>query len=217
MTEPANPAAEVVVRTLRPLAGVLARRLLDLEVTGPPVPTVPGAVLAANHLSHLDPPIVQYVAGRSVRFLAVDELFGGSRILATTLRFFGAVPLDRDGVPVQALRTAVDHLRRGGLVGVFPEGRRVRHWGEETPRRGAAWLAWMSGAPLVPVAIHGSGALLAPDHPGVARAPIRVWVEPPLMWHTFADRVDPLGAMMEAWRARIDARLGPWERREESS
>jgi len=190
-------------RVFRPLA----RRLLDLEVTGT-MPAGGPVVVAANHLSHLDPIVVTSAADRPIRFLAVDELFGRSRLFdATVIGFFAAIPLDRDGIPVQALRAAIDELDAGGAVGVFPEGRRVDRWGDATPKRGAAWLAWASGALLVPVAVAGSETILAPSHRGLGRASVRVWIEPPLDWTGYVDRVDPLGAMMEDWRSAIDRRL----------
>ncbi|HHC09124.1 MAG TPA: 1-acyl-sn-glycerol-3-phosphate acyltransferase [Actinobacteria bacterium] len=186
----------------------LARALLDLEITGVEhVPRRGPVILAANHLSHLDPVLVTSAADRAVRYLAVDELFGRSRLFDAATGFFGTIPLDRDGIPIQALRAALEHVDAGGALGVFPEGRRVRHWGETPPRRGAAWLAWMTGAPLVPVAIRGSEGLLSVERRGLGRASIRVWVESPLDWFDFRDHVDPVGAMTEAWRAMVDRRL----------
>ena len=95
-------------------------------------------------------------------------------------------------------------------MAVFPEGRRVAHWGENPPKRGAAWLAWMTGAPLVPIAVHGSEGTLAPGDLTLRRTSVRVWVGAPLWWHRYGDLVDPLGAMMTDWHEWVDARLRPW-------
>lgn len=211
MPEIRRISSELLLRGMRPTFRIAARALLDTEITGADHLRTDGPmVVAANHFSHLDPPIVGMIPNRAVRFIAVDELFGQSIAFDAFTKLFGAIPTDRDGVPLSALKEAIRYLEGGGIVGLFPEGRRVEYWGENDPKRGAAWLAWMSGAPLVPVAIHGTEATLAAAEGGVHRTSVRVWVGPPLLWYDFADRVDPVGAMTEAWRSWIDARLAAW-------
>lgn len=189
----------------------MARGLFDFEVTGTEhIPKDGPLVVAANHLSHLDPPLVVNSLGRHVRFIAVDELFGNHMAFDVVTGFFGAIPTDRDGVPLRALEQTVEHLRAGGSAGVFPEGRRVAYWGETEPKRGAAWLSWMSGAPLLPIAIHGTERTLGQTERGIRRTAVKMWIEEPIRWHDYADRVDPLGAMTTAWFQALDNRLAPW-------
>lgn len=205
-------------RRVRAAAGVarfalgrFARSFHDLTVTGADhIPKTGPVVLAANHLSHVDPPLVSVVARRQVRYIAVDELWGNYRLLDAFTGFFGAIPTDRDGYPVAALRTAIRHLEAGGAMGIFPEGARARYWGERTPKRGAAWLAWITGAPLVPIAIHGTEGTLAPDDRRFRRTAVRVWVGEPMWWYDYADRIDPLAAMLRDWEAWVGERLAPW-------
>ena len=205
-----SPAA-LVTGLLRPPVGLAGRLLFDLEITREEgIPGRGPVVVAANHFSHIDPFLVSKAAGRHMRYLAVDELFGTSRVFDAITAFFGVIPIDRDGYPIRALRTAIDYLEGGGAVAVFPEGRRVAHWGENPPKRGAAWLAWMTGAPLVPIAVHGSEGTLAPGDLTLRRTSVRVWVGAPLWWHRYGDLVDPLGAMMADWHEWVDARLRPW-------
>ena len=190
---------------------ILARGLMDLEVTGTEnIPKEGPVVVAANHFSHLDPPLVVNALGRLVRFIAVDELFGNHLTFDVVTGFFGAIPTDRDGVPLRALEEAIAYLRAGGTAGVFPEGRRVKYWRETEPKRGAAWLAWMSGAPLLPVTIHGTHNTLGQSDGGFRRASVRVWVDEPLEWSTYAKHVDPLGTMTDDWYAAVDEHLTPW-------
>jgi 1-acyl-sn-glycerol-3-phosphate acyltransferase len=204
-------SSDLVTWSLRPAVRFAAGTVLDSEVTGREnLPEDGPVVVAANHFSHLDPVIVGMVPNRSVRFIAVDELFGNHLAFDVFTKFFGAIPTDRDGVPLGALKEAISHLDGGGIVGLFPEGRRVEFWGETEPKRGASWLAWMTGAPLVPIAIHGTEGTLAPGETGIHRTAVRVWVGPPLWWHEYADRVDPLGTMTETWRLWIDDRLAAW-------
>jgi 1-acyl-sn-glycerol-3-phosphate acyltransferase len=83
-------------------------------------------------------------------------------------------------------------------------------WGVDPPKKGAAWLAWMSGAPLVPVAIHGTQDSLAPKARSFRRTAVRMWIDKPLWWYDYADRVDPLQSMMSDWYETVNAHLEPW-------
>lgn len=188
-----------------------ARALLDLEVTGAEhVPSRGGLIVAANHLSHLDPPVVTIAVDRDIRYIALDDLFGRGVLFDRFTLFFGAIPTNRDGIPLGPLREAIGHVAAGGTVGFFPEGRRVAYWGESEPKLGAAWLAWMTGAPLLPVAVHGTERLLSASFEAIRRPSVRVWVEEPLLWHDFAKCVDPVGAMTERWRHVVGGHLGAW-------
>jgi 1-acyl-sn-glycerol-3-phosphate acyltransferase len=151
----------------RPPSKFVTKQFFDLKIEGfDNVPTSGAVVLAANHFSHLDPPLIGIHTGRYVRFMAVDQLFGKSIVFDAMMNFAGAIPLDRDGYPVAAMREAIEHLDGGNIVGLFPEGRRVERWGVDDPKRGAAWLAWMTGAPLIPVAIHGTQHSMTPGDIG---------------------------------------------------
>ena len=121
-----------------PVARVLATWFPYSAVERCRTPTGP-YVAVINHLSHLDPPIAGLALRRPVRFLALDELWGNAMILDWIFNLFGAIPFPREGrYPVEALKEALGHLESGGIVGVFPEGRRVRNWGEAPVARGAA-------------------------------------------------------------------------------
>lgn len=203
-------ASDWATRVLNPLIRRGARAFLDFDLTG--VEHVPegGLVVAPNHLSHLDPALVTASVGREVRYIALDELFGRLWFDAVTL-FFGAIPTSRERAPLGALRQAIDHVLAGGVVGVFPEGRRVAYWGETAPKRGAAWLSWMTGAPLLPVTVHGTERSMSPaSQEAIHRASVRVWIDQPLRWHDFVDFVDPLGAMTERWERQVGEHLDPW-------
>jgi len=188
-----------------------AQTYFDLSVTGRDnVPSTGAAVVAANHFSHLDPPLIMSNLDRYARFLAVDDLYGTSKVFDLVLDFFQAIPLDRDGYPVRAMREAIAHLDDGNVVGLFPEGRRVESWGGDEPKRGAAWLAWMTGAPLIPITIHGTRHSLAPGEQGFHRTAVHIWIDEPIWWYDFVDRIDPLGGMMADWYTVVDTHLAPW-------
>jgi 1-acyl-sn-glycerol-3-phosphate acyltransferase len=198
-------------RVLRLPSRVVSRAFFDLDVEGAEnLPRDGAVVIAANHFSHLDPPLIVVNLNRYIRFLAVDELFGDSKAFAVLLEFFGAIPVDRDGYPIGAMREAISYLNGGGAVGLFPEGRRVERWGENPPKRGAAWLAWMTGAPLVPVAIVGTEHSLAPGERAFRRTAVKIWIEKPILWDAYEDEIDPTNAMMQDWYTAVDERVRHW-------
>jgi 1-acyl-sn-glycerol-3-phosphate acyltransferase len=190
---------------------LVARAVFDLEIVGREnVPSSGPVVLAANHLSLIDPPFVGLTIRRNVRYLALEELFGRSRIFDGLTLFFGAIPISRDRPTHGPMRTALEELEAGGVVGVFPEGGRVPAWGEVPPKQGAAWLALRTGAPLIPVALTGTEATLSLTDMRIRRTAVRAWVDEPLHPDDYLNRVDPLGAMMADWVAALDRHLAPW-------
>lgn len=121
----------------------------------PRVPGSGGVILAPNHFSAMDHFFCGMFLRRRVRFMAKSQLFRG--VLAWILRHGGAFPVQRGRHDEQAIATALEILRRGGAVVIYPEGGRSRsgHIGDHA-RPGVGRLALESGAPVIPVAIHGS-------------------------------------------------------------
>ena len=96
---------------------IAARGLLDFEVSGlHHIPKDGPLVVASNHFSHLDPPLVVNALGRLVRFIAVDELFGNHLTFDVVTKYFGAIPTDRDGVPLRALEEALLEFPGSAMV-----------------------------------------------------------------------------------------------------
>jgi 1-acyl-sn-glycerol-3-phosphate acyltransferase len=121
------------------------------------IPRTGGLVIAANHISNLDPPILGISVPRPVSYMAKKELFA-MPVLKQLLPHLEAFPVDRAAGGTAALRASLRMLKEGRCVGIFPEGgRNVRGTNEE--KAGAAFLAAASGAPLVPAAIIGTRTL----------------------------------------------------------
>jgi 1-acyl-sn-glycerol-3-phosphate acyltransferase len=207
---PTRTAHAILALVHRPIE-VLTRLVFDLEISGRQhVPKTGPVVMAANHLSLIDPPFVGLTIKRNVRYLALEELYGQSRFFDGLTLYFGAIPISRDRPTHGPMRTALEELDRGGVVGVFPEGGRVTAWGAVVPKKGAAWLSMRSGAPLVPVALNGTEGTLSLTDRRIRRTAVRVWANEPLYPDDYLDRVDPLEAMMEDWRKALDAHLAPY-------
>jgi 1-acyl-sn-glycerol-3-phosphate acyltransferase len=136
-----------------------------------------GFVLAANHTSNFDPwPLgIPLLPNRQLRFMAKAELF--NPLLAPILRAGGAFKVRRGEGDFEAMRTAVELVRDGEIVVMFPEGTRQtkglvkKHTAR--PHTGAARIALAADAPLVPAAISGTDRLLR-------LGPLRVAYGPPL-------------------------------------
>jgi 1-acyl-sn-glycerol-3-phosphate acyltransferase len=127
------------------------------------VPRIGGAVLAANHLSNLDPWALglPLFPRRYLRFMGKVELF--NPLLGPIIKAGGAFPVRRGQQDVDAIDTAVDLSREGHIVVMFPEGTRrkkglVKKF-QPRPRTGAARIALSAGVPLIPAAIGGTDRL----------------------------------------------------------
>jgi 1-acyl-sn-glycerol-3-phosphate acyltransferase len=139
-------------RTIQPLTKLVAPfRNYGAER----LPREGGCVIAVNHFSWIDPPLVGSASPRPVRFVAKIE---AHRVpgLGQLIRAFGTIAVRRGESDREAVRQMLDVARAGGVVGLFVEGTR-QHSGE--PGRvqpGAAMVALQADVPVVPLAIHGT-------------------------------------------------------------
>ncbi|MGH2736507.1 MAG: lysophospholipid acyltransferase family protein [Actinomycetota bacterium] len=131
------------------------------------VPAAGGAVIATNHVGYLDFVFVGYAAlerGRLVRFLAKKEVFD-HRVSGPLMRGMAHIPVDRFGRAGDALDRSAEALRRGEIVGMFPEATISRSFVPREGKSGAARMAMMAGAPLLPGAVWGTQRILTKDRP----------------------------------------------------
>lgn len=145
---------------VKPLAHALGRLLFRLRSVGlENVPAEGPVLVAANHLSVLDPPIIASGARRPFHFMAKAELFRVP-LLGGLIRRLNAHPIEREGADAGALRGALALLRAGHVLLIFPEGTRGREGTLRSGRAGAGMLVALSDAPVVPVYIQGTGRAL---------------------------------------------------------
>jgi len=119
------------------------------------IPAEGGVILAPNHRSFLDPWVVGVCLRRPVYFVAKRELFE-KRWMGWFLNSLGAFPIRRGESDAEAMETARTLVERGNVLMIFPEGTRHRHGALGEPKRGVGRLALETGAPVVPVAVHGT-------------------------------------------------------------
>lgn len=157
--------ARLMLHRLRPAFAAVAHHRWAVEQHGEHhVPSSGPVVLAANHIGFMDGPLMAIVGPRPVHALTKRELFSGP--LGAFLVGAGQIPTSRDELDPAAVKTALRVLRDGGVAGVFPE--RTRGGGEmEYAQGGAAYLAMVTGATIVPMSflgtrLPGSAASFAP-------------------------------------------------------
>lgn len=163
-------------------------------------------VLAPTHRSYVDIMITGAdYPRRQVSFMAKKELFG-NRFFGRALSDWGAFPVDREGLARAALTEALRRLEAGKVVGVFPEG--TRRFGDEITdlQAGAVYLALKTGAPIVPVALAGTGEAWPKGAKFMHPVKVRGIVGPPMSLAPPAGKI-PKAAEVEAGNARLQAAL----------
>jgi len=142
----------------RGLSAPLRKAWLKVDQVGlENVPTEGPVILAANHLAFIDSLLVMYSVGRPVSFLGKSEYLEHP-IARRLFPMTGMLPLDRSG---RRARVTLDRVHEilsdGGVVGVHPEGTRSRDGLLNPGHPGVAQMALRAGAPVVPVALVGTG------------------------------------------------------------
>jgi 1-acyl-sn-glycerol-3-phosphate acyltransferase len=163
------------------LLHIIFRNFLHLKVYGKEnIPKEGGVIVAANHISYLDPPLlgVAMMPYRKLYYIAKRELFR-IPILGLILRLVNAFPVKR-GMPDRiALRKALNLLKRGEAVCIFPEGTRSRDGRLQEPELGISLLVLKSGAPVLPVAVINTDKALPRNAIMLHPAKIRVYIGKP--------------------------------------
>lgn len=185
---------------LKPIAVVLMRLLFRLEAVGRELVPATGPVLiVSNHVSVLDPPLVGGSVPRPIYFMAKEELFR-IPLFGRLIRSLNARPVRRDGSDMRALKGSLALLQEGRAILVFPEGTRgVEGEPPRAGRPGVGMLAVLSGAPVVPVYVSGSGAALPRGRALPRPGKVRVTFGPPLSFKREGKRAGDEGRK-EAYR-----------------
>ena len=124
------------------------------------IPKEGAVILAANHASNIDPPLMASLIERPVSYMAKIELFENP-IFGAAIRRCHAFPVKRGASDRGAIKAAVTVLKEGHMLGLFPEGTRSKTGELQKAEAGIALIASMTGAPIVPVAILNSHRIFA--------------------------------------------------------
>jgi len=148
------------------------------------IPREGGLLVASNHISFWDPPMVGSALPREVHFLAKEELFRTPG-LGWLIRSLNSIPIRRGVADLSGLARALEVLRQGDALLLFPEGSRMRDGELHPPRPGVGMMAVQADVPIVPCYISGSNRPSRWWRRGVK---VRLWFGRPRHWK---DLIDP--------------------------
>lgn len=127
------------------------------------VPREGPVILAANHCSFLDPPLIGSALPRPINYLARESLFRFP-LIGALLRAWNGVPVDRDGGGAKGLKTILDRLFQGAGIILFPEGTRTLDGQLQEPKAGIGLIVIKSTTPVVPVRVVGTFEAYGKNH-----------------------------------------------------
>ncbi|MFF9526490.1 lysophospholipid acyltransferase family protein [Streptomyces achromogenes] len=175
------------------LLGPLLRLVFRPRIEGlEQVPVSGPAIIAGNHLSFSDHFLMPAVLKRRITFLAKAEYFTGSGLKGRFTAFFfrgaGQIPVDRSGKEAgqAAIREGLGVLRRGELLGIYPEGTRSHDGRLYKGKVGVAVLALTAGVPVVPCAMIGTFEAQPPGRVVPRIRPVTIRFGEPLDFSRYA-------------------------------
>ncbi len=169
------------------LVYTLARLFLRMRIIGiENVPRDGGAIIAANHMSYLDIPLLGCALKRRADFIGKSELFRNP-IVGFLFRRLGGFPIKRGSIDRSALVEAVRRLKAGRLVVFYPEGRRSEDGHLQRPKPGIGMVAIKAQVPIIPALIEGTGQILPKRSWRLRFHPVVIRFGPPLDPSKFED------------------------------
>ncbi|EQM30406.1 lysophospholipid acyltransferase family protein [Rhodococcus erythropolis] len=150
------------------------------------IPKKGPVILAGNHRAVVDSFFLVLMVRRRITFVAKSEYFTGTGVKGAMQRWFfggaGQVPIDRSGADASraALDTAIGILDKGGVWGIYPEGTRSPDGCLYKGKTGAIRVALETGAPVIPVVVHGGDAVNPPGTRMWRFSKVRITVGEPI-------------------------------------
>ncbi len=142
--------------TIKAIVNVVFRLIYRIEIIGKENIEKDGKlILCSNHTNILDPVILAIIYPRQIHFMAKKELFE-SKILKLIFTKLGAFPINRKETDLSAIKSALRLLKEEKVLGVFPEGTRVKGFDLNNAKSGTALLSVKSQSPVLPIYIEGN-------------------------------------------------------------
>ncbi len=185
------------------------------------VPENGAVILACNHESFLDPPLVGSGLKRDINYLARENLFRFP-VLGAILRSWNVVPVDREGGGAKGLKAILDRLLAGGAIILFPEGTRTRDGKLQPARAGIGLTVIKSAAPVVPVRVFGTFRAYGRHMKFPRPCPVAVKYGRPLLFQELRaeakscskERLKQIYQQVADELMAVIAKLGPYEDKE---
>ncbi|NYB73547.1 1-acyl-sn-glycerol-3-phosphate acyltransferase [Sedimentibacter hydroxybenzoicus DSM 7310] len=117
--------------------------------------TKDGLIACGNHISMIDPVILAVSSKRQIHFMGKKELFE-NKFFGFVFKGLGAFPVDRQGISLSAIKSSLQVLNQKKVLGIFPEGTRVRQYNEDNAKPGIALIANKAKVNILPFYIKGT-------------------------------------------------------------
>lgn len=155
----------------------VARVFLGLKVEGTEhIPRTGGVLVACNHISYWDPPLLGVAFNRELFYMAKKELFR-NKVFGALIRAHNAIPVSRGAFSRGALDRAIEVIRSGDAIVIFPEGRRSGPNRPSEPKPGMGMVADKTRCLVVPAYVAGSDTI---KKCLIRRRRLRVYFGPPI-------------------------------------
>jgi 1-acyl-sn-glycerol-3-phosphate acyltransferase len=170
------------------------------------IPPEGGVIIAANHISYVDPPLMGAVLPRRATFMARKGLFE-MPLLRWAMKQT-AIPVDRKKTQPSTIKEAVRRLKKGEVVVLFPEGRRSETGELLEGKRGVGMLISLSGVPVVPALITGTDRMLPVDAKWLKRARVTVVFDRPIYYTPIHEKDSPAHLLYEDISRKVMTAIG---------
>jgi 1-acyl-sn-glycerol-3-phosphate acyltransferase len=188
----------VVYRTVHGLTRVFFKVYGRWKIVGhDKIPKTGAAIVACNHVSYVDPPMVGSAVMRECAFMARHDLFE-KKFLGWLLPKLGSFPVNRDKRDRQAIKLGLEALQKGLVLIIFPEGGRSDDQTLQRGELGTALFVQKSGAPVVPTAVIGPETMLPPGASKLKRVPLKIVFGDPIHFEPTATREEIISTIMRA-------------------
>lgn len=152
----------VTRQSLRNFVSIVFNGLMDIQFSGlDNIPPTGGCILATNHLSRLDTPLIFMAIDRKDLSALVTDKYRSNPLFALFVEVSDSIWINREIADHKAIRAGLAHIKSGGILGIAPEGTRSRNGKLLQAKSGVALIAEKAGVPILPVGIHGTESTMS--------------------------------------------------------
>ena len=163
--------------------------LFRLKVSGQQhIPKTVGVLIAANHASYLDIPILGCGVPRLASYMGRMDLFPGP--VGWLMRYLGWIPIRRERVDRGGFEEAISRIKAGGAVIIYPEGSRTEDGRLQPGKPGVGMIVAATGCPVIPAHLAGTFAVLPPGARRIRLRPMRVTYGEPMDFSMLLKELD---------------------------
>lgn len=143
------------------------------------IPVQGAFIVACNHISNIDPPLLSYSVNRPIYHIAKKSLFD-NMVFGAIMRGLGSFPINREGSDVSAMRECLRKLKDGYPLALFPAGTRTAG-GQAAAKGGVAFLAVKGKVPIVPAKVIGTDLVMPKGSKKLHKHPVKIVFGPPII------------------------------------